>query len=103
MYIRDLMGLFYCLIVPVWKIYILWFQQYFPATRLKLASEFKFKMKYVPSCLSFSAESFRPTDSDPQFGLNDSKELQLAVPCETCLDSTDIKKWKKMTLSPHNM
>lgn len=96
-------GIFYCLIVPVWKIYILWIQQHFPATHLQLASEFKFNMKYVPFWQSISSENFRPTDSELQSGLNDSKELQLALPGETCLDGTYLKKWKKMTQCPDNM
>lgn len=49
-------------------------------------------MKYVPFWQSISSENFRPTDSELQSGLNDSKELQLAVPGETCLDGADLKK-----------
>lgn len=72
--------------------YILLFQQHFPATELQLAPQFKYEMKYVPSCQSIPSENFRPADSDLQFGLNDSSKLQLAIPGETCLDSTGIKK-----------
>lgn len=45
-----------------------------------------------PSVGPFLQRVLGPADSDPQFGLNDSKELQLAIPSETCLDSGDIKK-----------
>lgn len=96
-------GVFYCLIVPVWSLYIVVsaaFSSYTPSARHQNSNS---RWNMFPSVGPFLQRVLGPADSDPQFGLNDSKELQLAIPGETCLDSGDIKKWKKMTPCPDNM
>lgn len=69
---NDVMGYFFVWLFLSERFIYCGFSRIFQLHTFRLAPEFKYKMKYVPFCQSISSEDFRPTDSDLQFGLNDS-------------------------------